>query len=313
MNRKAKNQIERLGLGSLRIAPPQVWGGVRLVPLLRDAPREDLRLSRQLFDEQPDGVLLDRRTAYYSYMPHAINATWTNDGSAVFGTQLSKRDKRRPDIATARMLRRMVRPEKKNSLRFVPLHLAMEGFLAYQFGGPSVAWSEYSRAANSKGLSPRAETSMPSHYISGLADAMRLFEIHDAQVGMLVFVADALASAFVVPHPDDYRYLHETLLTDFYGELLFYYSLYATENTVMPEPIPGEAVDSIDDLRSELESLRSRWGAIHEPMTRALFDVPIKTEDVYRMGPFSMQRFICLLYTSPSPRDLSTSRMPSSA
>ena len=29
--------------------------------------------------------------------------------------------------------------------------------------------------------------------------------------------------------------------------------------------------------------------------------------------PFSGQSEICLLYTSPSPRDLSTSRMPSSA
>ena len=30
-------------------------------------------------------------------------------------------------------------------------------------------------------------------------------------------------------------------------------------------------------------------------------------------GIFLGQDFICLLYTSPSPRDLSTSRMPSSA
>ena len=28
---------------------------------------------------------------------------------------------------------------------------------------------------------------------------------------------------------------------------------------------------------------------------------------------YSAKRFVCLLYTSPSPRDLSTSRMPSSA
>ena len=29
--------------------------------------------------------------------------------------------------------------------------------------------------------------------------------------------------------------------------------------------------------------------------------------------PITGQTFVCLLYTSPSPRDLSTSRMPSSA
>ena len=32
-----------------------------------------------------------------------------------------------------------------------------------------------------------------------------------------------------------------------------------------------------------------------------------------RLESFGAQIFICLLYTSPSPRDLSTSRMPSSA
>ena len=31
------------------------------------------------------------------------------------------------------------------------------------------------------------------------------------------------------------------------------------------------------------------------------------------MNPMDLKRGICLLYTSPSPRDLSTSRMPSSA
>ena len=36
-------------------------------------------------------------------------------------------------------------------------------------------------------------------------------------------------------------------------------------------------------------------------------------QDGYRVAPFKSQNMACLLYTSPSPRDLSTSRMPSSA
>ena len=35
--------------------------------------------------------------------------------------------------------------------------------------------------------------------------------------------------------------------------------------------------------------------------------------DSYLQGLQSGQNGVCLLYTSPSPRDLSTSRMPSSA
>ena len=35
--------------------------------------------------------------------------------------------------------------------------------------------------------------------------------------------------------------------------------------------------------------------------------------DVFTLNGFAVQYDDCLLYTSPSPRDLSTSRMPSSA
>jgi hypothetical protein len=52
-----------------------------------------------------------------------------------------------------------------------------------------------------------------------------VFEICDRQVGVLLFVAESLASAFVVPTPEDYRQLHTSLLEDFYGELLYQYSL----------------------------------------------------------------------------------------
>ena len=35
--------------------------------------------------------------------------------------------------------------------------------------------------------------------------------------------------------------------------------------------------------------------------------------ETYEIGGYQIGIYICLLYTSPSPRDLSTSRMPSSA
>jgi len=37
------------------------------------------------------------------------------------------------------------------------------------------------------------------------------------------------------------------------------------------------------------------------------------TFDTVGSGPVTPDPYVCLLYTSPSPRDLSTSRMPSSA
>ena len=44
---------------------------------------------------------------------------------------------------------------------------------------------------------------------------------------------------------------------------------------------------------------------------RAMF--PLIAEAVATVIPVESLRWICLLYTSPSPRNLSTSRMPSSA
>ena len=42
-------------------------------------------------------------------------------------------------------------------------------------------------------------------------------------------------------------------------------------------------------------------------------DLANNLADYRQIGAFNNESLICLLYTSPSPRDLSTSRMPSSA
>ena len=41
--------------------------------------------------------------------------------------------------------------------------------------------------------------------------------------------------------------------------------------------------------------------------------IKIKNQNIHKMNPDIASSYGCLLYTSPSPRDLSTSRMPSSA
>ena len=60
----------------------------------------------------------------------------------------------------------------------------------------------------------------------------------------------------------------------------------------------------------------NHYETVHQSRRNDLLDY-IKTKVNQRNGPtatlFGSQPYICLLYTSPSPRDLSTSRMPSSA
>jgi len=291
--------LEAAELRGLELAPSQVWGGIRIVPLLRREIREDLRLAKRSYDEDLmvvslDGELIAPGVKYLSYVPHGLVVSWSADGTAAaaYGTQFESRDGKRfgKGPCTVRVAHRMARREDKNRLRFLPLHLAMEGFLALHFGGPEVAWSEYSRRATTTGLDPRTEQSVPGWWIHGLEDALRVFEIHERQVGVLLFVAEALASAFVVPHPDDYRALHRTLLEDFYGTLLFHYGLHATASR-MEATIDERNVSSLADLRRELGKMRAEWGTFHAEMATGLFGKKLRSERIYRAGPFQLQRF----------------------
>lgn len=301
-NARSAKLLDRLVLKGLTLAPPQVLGGVRLVPLLREAAPGDLRLVQRTFAEDVALVQLDRRTSYFSYIPHALVAQWTNDGTpvAAFGTQiqsyeaLRKADsqERNRGFVMPHVMAKMRYREDDRRLRFLPQHLAMEGFLALHFRGPDIAWEEYSRKALRDGMSPRTETSVAGNRIVGLEDALRVFEIHSTQVGMALFVADALAAVFVVPHPDDYRALHETLLTDFYGELVYLYSLQATESAYLPPPMDLTKIHAIDDLRAELIRLRNDWTQLHELLLAKLLDRPLRSELVYELGPFHLQRFM---------------------
>jgi hypothetical protein len=291
--------LENVSLRGLSVAPPQVCGGIRIVPLIRGTVRDDLRLAKRSYDEDLmvvslDGELLKPGLKYLSYVPHGLVLSWSEDGSAAaaFGTQIHAADGKRfgKTSTKIRVTQRMVRREAANQLRLLPLHLAIEGFLALHFGGPEIAWGEYSQHALSRGLDPRWEETIPGSWITGLEDALRVFEIHEQQVGVLLFVADALASVFVVSHPDDYRQLHHTLLADFYGELIYQYGLHATA-LAMECAIPDARVSTLADLRRELAVLRDEWGSFHAFMADGLLGKALRSERIYRAGPFQLQRF----------------------
>ena len=288
--------MNHIALDGLRVAPSQTWRAVRLVPLLRDEPIADLRLASIPRGDAFEVVQSTPRTGYASYVPHALLARWSTDGTPVasFGTRMIA-DGQRLDIggATLRLSHRMAKRVDKQALRFLPLHVAMEGFLSLHVGGPAIEWAEYSRQALSRGLSPRIETSVRGAWIAGLAEALATFELHDRQVGVLVFVADALASAFVVPHPDDYRRLHRTLVEDFFGELLYTYGLlYHSSVTGVATPIDESRVASLDDLHRELDRMRREWADFHTISAAGLFDRPVQPSVVYRLGRFALDRFL---------------------
>ncbi|MQY19761.1 ARPP-2 domain-containing protein [Nocardia macrotermitis] len=282
--------MNTLDLTGLDAGPAQVWGGVRLVPLLRERPVAGLRLHAELYDEDY-GVVDLGRTQYISYIPHGFVADWGGDGgaSAAYGTQLGVD---RPERMAVRSHRRMARRQDRTRLRFLPQHLALEGYLALHFGGPTVAWSEWSQRALRHGLSPRIEESYLGTQVRGLADALRVFEIHPRQCGVMVYVADALAAAFVAPHPADYRSLHASLVQDLYGELIHHYAYLMPPVPEFPVRLPDAEIGSLAELRTAAARQQDEWARFHdETMAIGLTDEEYTWDRVYRMRSFTLSRF----------------------
>ncbi|MFE2596271.1 hypothetical protein ACFXCZ_07150, partial [Streptomyces sp. NPDC059396] len=97
--------MTRLDLTGLITRPAQVWGGIRLVPLVREKPVTGLRLHREIYRAQNanggydqdahvgyDQVQVGPNTRYISYIPHGFIADWSGDGGqgAAYGTQLGE-------------------------------------------------------------------------------------------------------------------------------------------------------------------------------------------------------------------------------
>jgi hypothetical protein len=286
----------QLDLTGLTLGPDQVFGAVRLVPLLRAEPVTDLRLHARLFaDDALSVVELDRRTAYLGYVPHAFVATWTTDGTpaAAYGTQLCNlAEKGGPVRVGLHTHRRMHRREDRRRLRFLPQHLALEGYLALHVGGPAIAWQEWTRRAVDHGLSPRVEAAYAGAEVPGLAEALRVFEIHPGQCGLLLHLADELAAAFVVPHPEDYRLLHRTLLADLYGELLHHYAHFHAGVPEFRARLDASAVRSVADLRAEVDRSRREWTATRHDLAGGLLAAAdLTVTPVRRIGRFTLARF----------------------
>ncbi|MGP3955352.1 ARPP-2 domain-containing protein [Nonomuraea sp. 3N208] len=282
-----------IDLTGLDTRPAQTWGSMRLVPLVRREPIEDLRLHAKVYGDEPSVVFLPDKTVYTSYVPHAFVASWTGDGTpaAAYGTQLGQplHELQHMGIRTRR---RMARRVDKNRLRFLPLHLAVEGFLALHFGGPVIAWEEWSRQAIAHGLSARAEDAYTGAEVRGLDDALKVFEIYPGQCGLLLYAGDTLASAFVVPHPEDYRALHPTLIRDLYGELVYEYALFYPARD-FPAVIDETTVTTLADLRAQALLREHEWADFHDSvMAEGLLQAPAHVEEVYRLGRFTLSRFL---------------------
>jgi len=263
MSATYRTELDPLNLKGLVPAPSQILGSVRLLPLLRHHPLDDLRIGfRDYVDDNVVLVKLNARPWDDSlvngiYVPYGLVIETGPDGEPVAplrtglsGSDALTLDKKIP----VRYLQKIVRRETGNRFRMLPLHTALDGFLANYFSGPDVAWKSLTDRFLRHGLDPRMERFLPGRAIHGLEEALRLFEIHDRQVGVLLFVNEVLASVFITSHPDDYRHLHKALLEDYYGNLFMHLFAFAGETHRLS--LDGSRAHSLADLESLLVDAR---------------------------------------------------------
>jgi hypothetical protein len=286
--------LNLLNLKGLTAAPSQVCGAIRIVPLLRETPCEDVRLGLQKYSKDNYAtVALNDGNLYSYFVPHGLILHWSNDGTpvAAYGGQVGKKETKFAATPVP-YFHRMVKREDRNALRFLPLHIAMEGFLSIAFGGPSIFWEEYVRAFRKYGLGIRSEPVAQGRDILGLEEALRVFEIHERQVGVLLFVAETLAAAFVVPSHADYRLLHDTLLQDFYGETIELYALWHKSTLNLDMQLRTDHCQSIPEIREEMSKLRHRWHHFTETgMASEIWNREIIENIIYRPGYLKFSRF----------------------
>lgn len=319
-------QLDPAALGAFVVQPPQCHRGIRLVPLCAPRPEEDLRATHYTTGQDLSLVQLDTGT-YVSRIPYGVVLSWTNDGSPVVPGAVGPGPSATPNPAKAsparrrrraraergppkgegptwqswlgtlgllRGMERRLRPSERrpgepHALRILPLHLEMSAFLETFFRGPTVQWPEYDWRAVRFGLLIRHERSLGGRGIPGLEDALRFFEVLENQVGMLIFIGDTFASAFVAPHPDDYRPLHERLIEDFYQQHLYWLAQVPGGAAPWNLTMEGE-IRSFADLRTSLDAMRAAWGQAALEATGGL-RAPWTMEERYEAGPFRLHRF----------------------
>lgn len=282
-----------LDLTGLATAPAQTWGAVRLVPLLRDEPIEDLRLHPRLHGPD-EAAVLHRRTSCAAFVPHAFVTDRSSDGApeAAYGTQLiAPGDTWAAAGIRLRFRGRRASRERVHRLRFLPLQLAVEGYLALDLGWTAHGWEQWTHQAVRRGLSPWVEAAYTGGPVPDLADALRIFEIHPRQCGVVLYTGDRLTAAFVVPHPADYRTTHPTLLLNLYGEQLHHYARMFPDVPDLIAPIDDTGVRTPADLRARLAEAVDAWRALHTVMADGLFGATLHSRPQGTSGRFTLHRF----------------------
>ncbi len=288
--------LSKLDLSGLDLAPPQLWKNVRLYPVLSEQPNPDLRFALNNYEDQI-GVAVNNSSAYISYIPHGLVISWEGGApQTTYGGTLQRSSKRMPNSAVT-MHHRLAK-KRSNQLRVLPLHFALEGFLNLQLGVPEIGWAQYSKEFKRFGVVTAAASTLPGSAVPGMSEAVNLFEIHENQVGTLVFISDTFAGAFIYSNPEDYRSIHHSLVENFYSDLFYYYGCYGFSGN-MEIPLNRAGISNLADLESAVDDVYQEWEDTATILTSGLFAKDLEGQKVNNVGQYQLSRFV----TSLNPDD----------
>lgn len=268
--------VRALGLQGLASAPPQRFGEVAVVPLRRPGPPDELRLYRP-------GVTGAAQLAPHGYL---LGMASPYQARVAYGSQIALPGQ---EFASATIV--VERPLSLARPRMLSMNLDTEGFLYFFCGADAASWGEYARRLSARQYQGLRVKSAPVEQPAALADAARLFEPYEDQVGALVLLRDELAGALVVPHPEDYRALHPSLFDEVYDGFFGSYGLAPTPPPAHVLEPPGLTLRSVDDLRLALKQLKQRWANTTHGLSGGIAEQPLSFLAEQRRGEFLVRRF----------------------
>ena len=140
--------------------------------------------------------------------------------------------------------------------------------------------------------------------VKGFNARNRIFLTNNAKVGDQFQIAVLGINGPMADAPDNYIWIRSATL-DFHKEYDVNPSWKDVGHVVKTQPELDELISSDATIDKLADGFQFIEGPVWHPDGYLLFSDP-NANVIYKYSP-------CLLYTSPSPRDLSTSRMPSSA
>ena len=288
--------LNNLTLRGLELAPSQVCGAIRLVPVLRQNVRSDLRLAQQRYNENwrwlrstaGTGSRIRRHTTRmchtawccrgrlrpaYFRLRHTNSISCPAWQTGELGEVQHPPDAPHGKTGTRQQSTPVSAPPPCYGRLLVAV-LRRAGYRVERILPPR---------ARARAVAPLGKLVRRAIHCRTRGSPARVRDTRGAS-GRSGLCRGSACFAYVVPCPEDYRALHAGLLEDFYGELLYQYALLYDTTYPVKVTLDAKSIANLTQLRAALTQVRSEWAAYHCLMAGNLLGRDVQSSRVYQLG-----------------------------